>query len=47
MLEFAEELWAVWDGLSARGFGGAADVAAAARDRGLPVRIFWPDGATR
>ncbi|MBG0818649.1 hypothetical protein [Planomonospora sp. ID82291] len=47
MLELAEELWAVWDGLPARGFGGTADVVAAARSRGLPVRIFWPDGATR
>ncbi|MEU4229601.1 hypothetical protein AB0F17_35335 [Nonomuraea sp. NPDC026600] len=47
MLELADELWAVWDGLPARGFGGTADVVAAARDRGLPVRIFCPDGATR
>ncbi|MFI9561438.1 hypothetical protein [Nonomuraea endophytica] len=47
MLELAEELWAVWDGLPARGFGGTADVVAAAHHRGLPVRIFWPDGATR
>ncbi|MFI6396209.1 hypothetical protein [Nonomuraea sp. NPDC050540] len=47
MLELAEELWAVWDGLPARGFGGTADVVAAAHRRGLPVRIFWPDGATR
>ncbi|MFI7643391.1 hypothetical protein [Nonomuraea sp. NPDC049400] len=47
MLELAEERWAVWDGLPARGFGGTADVVAAARHRGLPVRIFWPDGAMR
>ena len=47
MLKLADELWAVWDGLPARGYGGTADVVAAARDRGLPVRILWPDGATR
>ncbi|MFI0418875.1 hypothetical protein [Spongiactinospora sp. 9N601] len=47
MLEMAEEVWAVWDGLPARGYGGTADVVAAARERGMPVRVFWPDGATR
>lgn len=47
MLEHAEELWAVWDGLPARGYGGTADVVAYARSLGLPVRVIWPDGATR
>ncbi|MGW5688883.1 hypothetical protein [Nonomuraea sp. NPDC003754] len=47
MLELADELWAVWDGLPARGYGGTADVVAAARERGVPVRVFWPEGATR
>jgi hypothetical protein len=47
MLEQADELLAVWDGKPARGFGGTADVVAAARQRGLPVTIIWPAGATR
>jgi hypothetical protein len=47
MLELAKELWTVWDGLPARGFGGTANVVAAAHNRGLPVRALWPDGATR
>lgn len=47
MLEHADELWAVWDGLPARGYGGTADVVAAAHKRGLRVRVFWPEGATR
>jgi hypothetical protein len=47
MRDLADELWAVWDGLPARGFGGTADVVAAAHARGLPVRVLWPDGARR
>jgi len=47
MLEMADELWAVWDGKPARGYGGTADVVACARDRGVPVRVFWPRGARR
>lgn len=47
MLERADELYAVWDGLPARGYGGTADVVGAARRLGLPVTIIWPDGATR
>lgn len=47
MLEHAEELWAVWDGLPARGYGGTADVVAHARSRGWPVTVIWPDGAAR
>lgn len=47
MLEHADELYAVWDGLPARGYGGTADVVTAARQLGLPVTVIWPDGATR
>jgi hypothetical protein len=47
MLGRADELWAVWDGQPGRGQGGTADVVACARDRGLHVRVIWPDGARR
>ncbi|TLF74364.1 hypothetical protein [Nocardia cyriacigeorgica] len=47
MLDEADELLAVWDGKPARGYGGTADVVAAARERGIPVTVIWPDGATR
>ncbi|REE99454.1 hypothetical protein [Thermomonospora umbrina] len=47
MIRQADEVWAVWDGQPARGFGGTADVVAAARRSGLTVRVIWPDGASR
>jgi hypothetical protein len=47
MVDAADELYAVWDGKPARGYGGTADVVAYARERGLPVRVIWPDGAKR
>lgn len=47
MFDEADELLAVWDGQRARGYGGTADVVAAARERGLPVTVVWPGGATR
>jgi hypothetical protein len=40
-------LVAVWDGEPARGLGGTADVVAYARERGVPVTVIWPEGATR
>jgi hypothetical protein len=40
-------LVAVWDGRPARGLGGTADVVAYARQRGVPVEVIWPEGATR
>jgi hypothetical protein len=40
-------LVAVWDGQPSRGLGGTADVVAYARQRGVPVEIIWPAGATR
>lgn len=47
MVDKADELYAVWDGKPARGFGGTADVVAYAREHGKPVRVIWPDGAQR
>jgi hypothetical protein len=47
MVDQADELWAVWDGEPARGYGGTADVVAYAREHGVPVQIIWPEGATR
>jgi hypothetical protein len=47
MLNHADQLWAVWDGQPARGYGGTADVVAAARASGLPVQVIWPPGAHR
>jgi hypothetical protein len=47
MVDRADELWAVWDGKPARGYGGTADVVAYARDNGVPVRVIWPEGARR
>jgi hypothetical protein len=47
MIGLAGELWAVWDGEPARAYGGTADVVAYARDKGVPVRLIWPEGARR
>ncbi|HEY7146271.1 MAG TPA: hypothetical protein VH637_18675 [Streptosporangiaceae bacterium] len=47
MIDHAEELWAVWDGGPARAYGGTADVVAYARNRDIPVRVIWPEGAQR
>lgn len=40
-------LVAVWDGRQADGRGGTEDVVRAARERGLPVTVVWPEGAER
>lgn len=47
MVDTADELFAVWDGEPARGFGGTADVVAYAHECGKPVNVIWPDGAQR
>jgi hypothetical protein len=47
MLDRAERLFAVWDGKPARGYGGTADVVAEARNRGIPITVIWPEGASR
>ena len=47
MIDKADELYAVWDGKPARGYGGTADVVSYARDHGTPVEVIWPVGAAR
>ena len=47
IVDEADELVAVWDGLPARGFGGTADVVAYAREAGTAVTVIWPSGRTR
>lgn len=47
MIKNTDQLWAVWDGQPARGYGGTADVVTAARDNGVPVKVIWPHGAHR
>jgi hypothetical protein len=47
MVDRCDHLFAVWDGLPARGLGGTADVVAYARSRGRPVTVLWIDGARR
>jgi hypothetical protein len=47
MIGQADELYAVWDGQPARGYGGTADVVTYAREHAMPVHIIWPDGAQR
>lgn len=47
MLGRADRLLAVWDGEPARGYGGTADIVEAAEQRGVPVIVIWPDGASR
>ena len=47
MTSRAYHLLAVRDGQPARGFGGTADVVAAARKQPVPITVIWPVGATR
>ncbi|MBT8225974.1 MAG: hypothetical protein KJO75_10830 [Dactylosporangium sp.] len=47
MLSRAEKLFAVWDGQAPADQGGTAAVVAAARERGIPVVVIWPEGAER
>jgi hypothetical protein len=47
MVDTADELYAVWDGKPARGYGGTADVVAYAGQHGVPIHIIWPPGARR
>jgi len=47
MVDEADELYAVWDGKPARGYGGTADVVAYARDHDITVQVIWPAGAER
>ncbi|MFD8354591.1 hypothetical protein ACFV1X_37405 [Streptomyces coelicoflavus] len=47
LVGLVDELVAVWDGRPARGYGGTADVVAYAERTGVPVRVLWPEGASR
>lgn len=47
MLDRTDHVFAVWDGLPARGYGGTADVTNHAGQRNLSVAVIWPDGATQ
>ncbi|GAB3281382.1 hypothetical protein GCM10027589_08570 [Actinocorallia lasiicapitis] len=47
MLTLADHLWAVWDGLPAKGPGGTADIVQAAQNLNLPIHIIWPPTASR
>lgn len=47
VVELSDRLIAVWDGEEARGLGGTGDVVAYARERGVPVEVIWPAGASR
>lgn len=47
LLSHVDELLAVWDGGPSGGLGGTADVVSTARERRLPVKVIWPDGAHR
>jgi len=40
-------MFAVWDGKPADGLGGTADVVGYARERAIPVQVFWPAGLER
>ncbi|MFD4559598.1 hypothetical protein ACFWP5_35650 [Streptomyces sp. NPDC058469] len=47
LVDQVDELLAVWDGRPARGHGGTADVVTYARQHDVPVKVLWPEGATR
>lgn len=47
MLDRADHVFAVWDGLPTRGYGGTADVVNHAHQQNIPVAVIWPEGATR
>jgi len=47
MVDNADRLIAVWDGEPARSYGGTADVVTYAREKGVPVSVVWPEGASR
>lgn len=47
VLDSIDSLIAVWDGNPSGGYSGTADIVAAARERGIPVTVVWPDGVCR
>ena len=47
VVDLADILIAVWDGMPAKGKGGTADIVAYAKQRQIPVEIVWPAGVLR
>ncbi|MEU8976461.1 hypothetical protein AB0D11_46200 [Streptomyces monashensis] len=47
LVGLVDELLAAWDAKPARSYGGTADVVAYAERTGIPVRVLWPQDATR
>jgi hypothetical protein len=47
VVDRSQRLVAVWDSKPARGIGGTADIVSYARQKGVPVAVLWPEGATR
>jgi hypothetical protein len=47
LLLSSDRLFAIWDGRPGVDKGSTASVVSAARERGLPVEVIWPDGAAR
>lgn len=47
VLDSVEALIAVWDGRPSGSCGGTGDVVEAARERGVPITVVWPEGAER
>ncbi len=47
VVDEADALLAVWDGLPARGLGGTADIVAYAEGLGRTVTVVWPVGLRR
>lgn len=47
LVGLVDALLVVWDGKPAWGYGGTADVVAYAERTGVPVRVLWPEGASR
>jgi len=47
VLDTVDAMLTVWDGGPSGGYGGTADVVNAARERGLPVTVVWPEGTAR
>lgn len=45
--EHCDVLVAAWDGKSARGLGGTADVVKYAEQTGIKVIVIWPEGVER
>lgn len=47
LLSAGDLLFAVWDGQDGVDKGSTASVVKLARERGIPVQVIWPEGASR